>query len=641
MTTYREGTDPDRPPSGESKYVEPAAVEVVQHPYVSPSHVFDLREELLTQFQGFRLRVEEIERLKNYEDPIYLSPEEKKAGLDVRMGITAELIENVKSAVTTNMPKVLGKPLRKGQLAEENSSKREKFWGRFVWSLNKPSPVLSELSDAQFGLGLGVLKAGFVPWPATERQRNKGEKDEDYRERTKALKQLWGPPFKTVTVHPLSIVYVTGEGNIPTEIIEESYKSKRTLLKKYGMNDERELLARLSMSSGQPTERAQALPTGLNTAAMIKTTEYLSEDCYQVYLDDRLVHEDEQPRVKYLFAFGRTSSSKDPDKIALGVAEAMRHIEPILNRTVTRMTEAAELLVRKRLAIELPDGAVEENPPTGEDNNPETVDYIFTAEKSRVLPPGARVHDPFEGAQHVYQGMPLINLLLQVAGEHGIAPIFKGMPPGAAGSGYRDNSLYLMARSQFQYIVFSFEECLGDLIRWLEHCLVNYVKETIYIDEFELSPKDIEDWPLEWHVTVDPYLPQNIIAEGQFYANLQEKGHITKRMFLEKGLKEPQPDEIIYEQLLEKIQDGLTPILVQDVLQSIGVGPQEPSGLVGPDGRPLPPSNGAVNPMNPGMSASPGGAQMALTEMSRGGSAPRGGSPGGGNPPYEPGSLEA
>ena len=645
MPSYQEGVDINQSGlrnEGQRERDELGVYEYpdINQPLVAPSYVYQLREELFKQFEGFRLRIDEIERLKNFEDPIYLTEDERKAGLDVRTGLTADLIEQVKSAVTTNKPLVQGKPLREGQKAQDNSSKRELFWQRFLWRKNRPAPQLSELADAQFGLGLGILKAAYVPWPAAEREKKKGEAQRDYLDRTKALRKLWGPPFKLVTVHPLSFVFLSGEANEPSEVIEESLKPKRTMLRKYHMEQMDELGGRLSMTSGNPTERAQALPQGISTDVMVKTTEYWAKDnVYQVYLDDRLVYQTDEVWVKYLLTFGRTSSSKDPDKLGLGVAEAMRHIEPLINRSATRMVEAADLLVRKRLAIELPEGSLPDTPSVGADNNPTNDEYIFTPEKSRVLPPGAQIKDPFAGVEHVYQAMPLLNLLLQMAGQHGIAPIFKGMPPGAAGSGYRDNSLYMMARSQFQYMVYNFEECLAELIRWFEYCLVTYVQQTVYLDDLELDPSDVEDFPLEWHVTIEPYLPQNVIAEGQFYAQLAEKGHIPERLFLEEGLKKNQPDELMYELMLEDLQNSLKPALYMDVLTTVGAGPKSPSSLVGPNGQPITANPNAavnpVNPMSPAITRSPGGTQQALSSMSRGGTAGRGQM----QPPNEPGSF--
>ena len=43
---------------------------------------------------------------------------------------------------------------------------------------------------------------------------------------------------------------------------------------------------------------------------------------------------------------GRTSSSKDPDKLGVSVAEIMRHNEPTLDRTLTRVAEASRGLLQ-------------------------------------------------------------------------------------------------------------------------------------------------------------------------------------------------------------------------------------------------------------------------------------------------------
>ena len=568
------------------------------------TYVNRLLVELQEELRGFHTRINEIELIKYLEDPIALAGEEKPTGLEIRIGATSELIENIKSALTSNLPSVRVKALRSGDLPKANSSKREEFWTAFLKSLTQPVPTLNELVDAQAGLGIGILKASYYPWPKSERRRLNGEPDEDYKDRQRALKRQWGPPFKVITIHPLTFFFRLGPGNEISRCIEHGWKPKDEVEAAYGKRVKD--ASAIASIVGQPTEDIRALPSGVSSSTMSLVTEYWSPDLYQCYVDGRLVDEESPPTVSYFFAVGRTSSSKDPDKFGLSVAEIFRHNEPILNRTLTRMAEAAELGVRKRLTLEVPEGYTPEVA-SGEDNRPRT--WKFKPGETEALPAGARVVDPFEGSERVYNAMPFVELMLRLMGEHGVSPIFKGIPPGAAGSGYRDNSLYLMARSQFQYLLDSYSTCICNLVKWLEHLLVAKARQEIWVDELSLVPSDVSQFPAMFEVVVTPSLPQNIIAEGQFYDRMHARGHIPRRAVLEKGLKEEQPEQLLKDRMEEDVQAMLLPALYQDVIMSVGVAPK-PTGLVGPDGQPI---------ASPGGGGAPGGVEQLMAEMRRNG----------------------
>jgi hypothetical protein len=565
-------------------------------------YVNRLLMEMQEELKGLHIKMKDIEALRYLEDPIALAPEERPSGIELRVGLTAELIENVKSALTTNPPRAKFEPQRDGDEAKKNSSLREEFWNAFFLWVNNPVHVLNEHADAQGGLGVGILKAAAYTWPKDERRKRQGESTKDHLARVKALKRKWGPPFRVIGIHPLTFFFRLGAGDKIFEAIEHSWKPRRQVLKDYTVPDDAANISieQLAASSGQPIEDIRPLPKGVSTSTMALVTEYWSEDLYQVYVNGRLVFTEDNPKVRYFVAVGRTTSSKDPDKFGHSVAEILRHDEPVLNRTLTRMAEAAELLVRKRNTIELPEGA-QIDTELDESGNPIPKVYEFKADKAEALPPGAKVVDPFAGAENVYAAMPFIELMLRLVAQHGVAPIFKGIPPGAAGSGYRDNSLYMMAKSQFAYLLHSFSNSLTQLVEWLEELIVREDQE-VYIGNHRLRPSDIRDYPCVVSVSVEPLLPQNIIAEGQFYARMHAEGHITERTFLEQGMKMEQPEKEMQDRMEENIWRMLEPILFRDVLQSIGILPVEQP----------PQPGGEVKALTPG---GPGGVQQLMAAM--------------------------
>jgi len=625
-------------------------------PAVSPQYVSRLLEEFQREFEGLHIKMNEIEQLRHYEDPIQLPTGEKSSGLEVRIGATSELIENIKASLTANAPNVVYTTLRTGDPASENTSKRESFWGRF---LKRNAAFRRDLVDAQAGLGVGIIKGVYYPWPKKERKRNKGESDKDYKDRTRALKRKWGPPFRVITIHPLTFYCHRGPENEIIEAIEHAWKSKREVYPAYGLDTDAELRAYpeslsaevvqgVAAIEGQPDQNIRPMASGLDTSSMVLVTEYYrakslySKGIYQVYLNGRLVHQEVgDPSCKYFLCIGRTTSSKDPDKLGISVAEGFRHNEPLINRSLTRMGEAVDLLVRKRLTLEVPDTFIPEEVQAtggaeGESNDLVPKTYKFSAEKSTTLPPGSKVVDPFEGVDSVFGAMPYIQLLMQIMGQHGVSPIFKGEPPGAAGSGYRDNSLYMMAKSQFEYLIESYSNCLVSLIEWLEEQTVSRARQEIWEGDLSLTPKAIREFPVTINVDIDPLLPQNLIVEGQFYDRMHTQGHITRRTMQEKGLRIDQPEMETRGRWLEDLQEMMKPILYQDVLQTVGVLPPPESQLVGPDGQPVSSTNGNSGNMLGG--AGGGDAQANIAQMLQEmGGRTRQGQPR--QPPEESGSL--
>lgn len=602
------------------------------------TYVNALLYEMQRELEGFHLRINEVESLRYLEEDIALPSQETPSGLEVRVGLTAELIENVKSALTTNPPQAIFKPLRDGAAADNNSSKRERFWNQvLLWINAPPTPVLYELVDAQGGLGLGVLKGSNYPWPKDERKKKPKETAKEHTDRVRGLKRMWGIPYRAITVHPLAFYFRLGAGNCLAEVVEHSWKPRRQVLKDYKqpLDTPNVTVEQLQASTGQPTETIRPLPYGTSTETLALVTEYWSPSLYQVYINGNLVFEEDSPGVCYFIAVGRSTSSKDPDKFGFSVAEILRHNERLINSTLTRMAEAANLLVRKRNTLELPEGAVPETE-LDQDGNPVPKKYRFKTEAMEALPPGSKVVDPFAGSENVYAAMPFIELMLRITGQHGVAPIFKGMPPGAAGSGYRDVSLYIMAKSQFNYLMDSYSGCLAQFIEWCEGQIVKNGQE-VFVGDVSLKPSEIKDWPAIINVSVDPLLPQNIIPMAQLYDRMWAEGHVTRRTVREKGLKMEQPEEEGRDRDIEDIKEMVKPILFRDVLQEVGILPQmEPQPAGGPGGTvkaqavrgPGGAQQVADNTAPPGR----GEAAQALGGTARAGQ-PR-------QPPEEPGSVE-
>lgn len=547
------------------------------------------------ELDGMHRKITEIEALKYYEDSISLGAEEKKTGQEVHIGLTAELLENVKAALLAENPVLHFEGLRDHIDAPNNASKREHYWQAHLAELmggNDRPNYISELVDSQL-LGIGILKAAYVKsrWDATIRRKKRGETSNQHVERVNGYKKLWGHPTGCVITHPLNVFFRPGEGARLDEIVEHSYKPRHTVYEQFDLSNASigetpSQAVRTSVQVGQPDQYVRGLPMGISTTNYVLVTEYWNPKCYKIFINGTQVYaEIGEPSVSYFICPGRTSSSPDPDKYAISVAESLRHNEPLINRLFTRMVEAAELIVNKRNTLEVPESYVPETD-KDQDGNTVTRTWSFTDEFAEALPPGAKIVDPFEGASQVYAAMPLLQLMLQITSQHGVSPLFKGISQGAAGSGYRDNSLYMMAKSQFSYLITSMQACLKAYIVWQEWLLVNHIKEKVWCGEDSLEPKDITEFPARITVEMKPELPQNLIAEGEFWERQREARNVSRRFTREKlGIE--QPNEMDLEVDLETMKEMLLPYLMQDVVGTVlGKGPMAPgSGLVAADGK--------------------------------------------------------
>lgn len=547
-----------------------------------PTYVTRLLNDLKLEMEGAHRRIEETERIRYLEDDIQLQPDEQKSGIEVRIGASAELIENVKSAITTNPPRTKLTPHSNKADRGDNAAKRERFYNRVLERLNGEVPTLTTFADSIIGLGTGILKAARVDYPADECLIREGESAKDHVDRVKAQKRVWGLPIEVINIHPLSIYWRLGQGNRASETVEHSWKPKVDIYRNYGINDVKDWQARnpgkllgknvgqlVRSETGIPDQDIKPFPYGVTTTNLCLVTEYWSRDFYQVYVDRRLIHEEHKPEVEYFISMGRVSSSTDRDKAGFGVAEIMRHNEPTINRIMTRMAEASELIVHKRLTLEVPQGSPDLGMELDREQGREVPrTYTFRPDAASSLPEGHKIVDPYEGVENVFDSLPLLEMLLRIVGQHGVSPLFKGTPPSANGSGYRDNSLYLMAKSQLQYVIDAYAGALTRLMRWVEKQILE-LNETVYIDELELTPKDIRDYPAELIVQITPMLPQNMIAEGAFWDRMWASRHVPRRVVRERGFNEEDPDGLEREVLLEDIREALKPSLITDVLSSV------------------------------------------------------------------------
>lgn len=588
-------------------------------------YVSNLLMNLKWELQGAHRKYAEVAALVNYEESTGLPGREKKTNQEVHIGLAAELIESVKAAILAGEPRVTFTALRKTGDAEKNASAREHYWTEELEDMlggDKKPNYIAELLESQL-MGMGILKAAksMSKWDVQARKKKRGETPAEHIDRVNALKRKWGHPISKVVVEPVAVYFRPGEGSEIIELVEHSYKAKKSVYENFDITTDK-VIGPIPTSPGVPEPFVKSFPAGFDTSQYVLVTEYWNPMCYKVFFNGTEVYAEtnQVPSVSYFFAPGRSSSSKDPDKFSLSIAENLRHNEPKINRLITRMLEGAELTVNKRNTLEVPEGY---SPETEELEVPNDAggtamsavprSWTFEEGKVEALPAGAKLVDVYAGAEEVSKFLPVLQLLIQITNQHGLNPVMKGISPGAAGSGYRDNSLYLMAKSIFQYIISSLQGALTGYIEWAEDLLVNNIKQETWSGEYSLSPKDISDYPCEITVVLKPQLPQNLIAEGEFWTRQQQAGNVSRRYVREHGLDIEQPEEMEDETDLEQMMEMLKPYLMEDVIATVlGRGPmagQQSSGIVNSQGEPI--SSNDTSPVPGGPRTTSGGASGA------------------------------
>lgn len=552
--------------------------------------------------RGFKKRIRSIEEVRYLEDVIALGTGESKTGIEVRIGATAEMIETIKASIIANPPMVHVEPQTDLEGSQDNSSKREHFWNRWLERLNKEGPELDRFVDSVVANGLGFLKAYKYDLPAEPRERRADETAAEHVARVKALKRIWGPGLGAISIHPAAMYPRFGRGNKLAEIIEHSYKPRVDMFRNYGIKDKRDFYLKrlgkdildkevadlLVSQTGTPTATEKPFPYGYDSSTECLVTEYWSPDWHQVYINRSLIFEEESPRTQYFLALGRTNSSGEMDKLGFGVGELMAANERTVNRGLSRMFEAVELLVHQRTTVQLPEGSTDylESPLDDlEDANQgesKPREFRFEPGVAKALPPGAKTVNPFEGVQNAFDGMPAIQMVMGIMNTHGANPLFKGVPQAANSSGYNNNSMLNSAKSQYQYIVTGIERAFSDLILWAEK-QVESDEDTVYLDELELRPGDVAKWPAKVTVSITPNLPQDMMAKGTFWDRMFASRHVSRRVVREQGLDLEDPEAMEWETMREDLRESLKPQLYLDVIAAVQGPPPTPPETMQPN----------------------------------------------------------
>ena len=610
---------------------------------------FDMRQ----LFEGLHRRIRELEELRFGEEEIPVQPSKDAAGHRFRVRMLDDLIETAKAAALTQPPKIHIKPLRRGKSGDDNASKRENFWN--AW-LEKSWPFLVQMADNQFGLGISVFKMVYDPWPADERKQKEGESNRTYLNRLKGKKREWGVPFKPVLVHPLSFYFRWNPGDFDVlEGLEETYKNRYDIQTAYDVlpdiRDVAERIENVETATGFPPQDRRPIPFGVNLTTYVRVCEYWNPKWSKVYLGvgagegalpANEIHSEDDPGVAYFVAPGRLNGSLDPDKIAMSIGDHHRGIEPFINKMMSEMLNVAEIAAHPKGYVIVPEGG-DPQVTIDEEGNVQRTVYEMSADGATGLPPGADLRDPYANSGMIWSGMPLLQMAMDLLQSKGPGPILRGLPPSSAGSGYRDNSLYLMAKSMFMYSLHLYTLPLAKAIRWMEQQIANRVQDECWIDDYHLGPGDIEDWPVEHNVELKPDLPQNKIQETQNLASLSDRGLIPESYVIEHGLGEEAPQELQDEVEAERIyKEYLRPILARDVLVTVGVlkpediqtSPAEEGGMVSDAlGGEQPAPEGAMESMNGNGGGGSGGVQgLAALQAVRNAGVSR-------QPPRTPGTL--
>ena len=181
----------------------------------------------------------------------------------------------------------------------------------------------------------------------------------------------------------------------------------------------------------------------------------------------------------------------------------------------------------------------------------------------------------------------MARFLIQTSDRSLLAEVAYGVSPGAAASGWLANQLIQAARSIYDPIAGNASRAIKNILIQLGDAVENKVGETVYV--YGVSPgarnKDAREWLgmdkatrggyRAMVITLEPRLPSDDVALGQFHADMAARGMESVRRGMEKGLKINQPEEETEQVLIERFvqREDIQDLLAKDAAQAAGLIP--------------------------------------------------------------------
>ncbi len=171
----------------------------------------------------------------------------------------------------------------------------------------------------------------------------------------------------------------------------------------------------------------------------------------------------------------------------------------------------------------------------------------------------------------------IVGFLMRLQDQVGLSAITRGQGLGADASGYLFAQIASAAQGIYGPMQSSQERGysrIGEAIFW---CIENELKTGVVVttvgdenatDWIELKPAEIKGY-YRTRVKMQPAIPTNTIAQGNFAAQMNQAGLISKRLGREKYLQVPDPEAERQQIMWERLQE--TPAYMQAAFEEMMV----------------------------------------------------------------------
>lgn len=598
-----------------------------------------LLSSLKTHYEPRDRLIKEIRRLRFMERDVYIPPAYGDSVVQIRTPLMNDLIQRLAGALSVNLPQIKVPPRPKGDASKNQrlSSKLEKWTQAFLSEIEhqENDRIFYRFLDFLCGDGHGILKLihrsdfwdGYPkPGIAPEEMSNK-ELDE-YEDTVMNFKTGAPMPFSLKVIDPLCFFPFYSERGLE-RVFEVSKRPKVYVAKRFNLvaNEQGELVTKIGRN--YPVSSIQPL-TG--------EVEYIEEwdkDSVAFYVGGKMVDwkKHSYGRVPFFHALGTQTSSREPDKEGLSVGHQLIHLIPALDALLTMKTNSAFLQAYPAFKRVRPVGAPGRFDAEMEDGEDEGVEFepghIYDGQPGEDLLP---IEVPPVG-QDVNQS---IETILGIISKVGVPSVLEGMHSPNRVSGYAYSEMLNVSRTKYTTIVRNAAFALEEMVKFLWWLIENRIGEEVPIwgrdaEDQEvwliIGPTDVGNY-YNVKVIVEPLLPEDDIAQGQYASAMVQAGMWSKRYARETKMGIPNPedmdDEILVERAMEMPQiqmyllmkalerteqDELKQLFqmsADQVMQQINGITQQQQNSMGPGKPGLPnPEPGAGGPGQPG-SPNPG-----------------------------------
>lgn len=584
-----------------------------------------------------RARTQLHRQLTEMEHPVVIPSEYRAIAKEIRTPYVRDTWLRVTAALTRDTPVSHVEARNPTETAREAANIAERFYLATIAQMGRErgEDLLYEYVKALVRDQEAVLKAVHKPdaW-ANFPKRISGESPSDYQDRTDSYKKHAALPFGARVVDRLSMLFGDGEYGDDWALEYGEYPTPY-LKRRYGMtleDDERGTGYYVqNTSSGKVASRRRRLvapgmlpedvlggkpaPEGeLATSAsgMSTKVEYFDAGVWCVVVDGSMApgFPKKNPYAPWLPYFRAKS---DP------VLFALSFLVPGLDSLLTMWLNWAYLGAYPTPILESQGNNVPglgdvgpELEPAGGDNSPRPA--IYHPGKQTELPGGytLRFAQPPPIGQDVQQMAQIYRQLIETAG---VSSILRGSA-GSDASGYLANQLIAAATLTYKQLGRAVETQLAQLGEFMWHVISSRIKQEVYVLATEGSgSKEKKNWlglkpngrisglcaPIDllaqMEVKLRPMLPTDEQARAMIGNQAIQIGVMSKKRVLEKYYQEEDPEGVLDDVAVEKALDEdpmLKALQTEEALRRAGFLPKPSSGLLGPNGQPIP---SGQNPM--------------------------------------------